>query len=374
MLVANVGSLSSAMPGYSQFLSGLVMFALGLLAPSVAKSIAAAIESHQERFGLRQRQIKRSVYGLQHGILNIDLPPKAMWMNLGYWKGSHGDFTKACTQLLEEVLLVARVTERRDGVTSLCRPLDVVDVGFGCGDQSLYLAQLNRDDGSHRLISYTGITKDEEQFDFAVQRFERHGLIAKDHATRPGSQSDFRVYCADAADPGKWDPDLRASLKSVSKQASLAGSDKWLLGLDTLYHFYPSRAKIFEFASRELGASIMAFDLAFPDGKKPGILNSMLLRLFCIMTSTPYGNLLSTTDYRAQLAALDYDEVTMTDISEHVFDPLVEFLDGRHLQLQMIGKGLGSLRIASWVFKWWSHQKLISAFIIVARKSQMTKP
>lgn len=26
------------------------------------------------------------VYGLEHGVLNIELPTRTMWMNLGYWK------------------------------------------------------------------------------------------------------------------------------------------------------------------------------------------------------------------------------------------------------------------------------------------------
>ena len=29
---------------------------------------------------------KTSIYALHHGVLNLDLLPKSMWMNMGYWK------------------------------------------------------------------------------------------------------------------------------------------------------------------------------------------------------------------------------------------------------------------------------------------------
>ena len=36
--------------------------------------------------------IKEKIYGLHHAILNMDVPPKTMWMNMGYWEvGTAGD-------------------------------------------------------------------------------------------------------------------------------------------------------------------------------------------------------------------------------------------------------------------------------------------
>lgn len=31
---------------------------------------------------------EKKIYGLHHAILNIDVPPKTMWMNMGYWEVS----------------------------------------------------------------------------------------------------------------------------------------------------------------------------------------------------------------------------------------------------------------------------------------------
>ena len=28
---------------------------------------------------------KKKIYALHHAVLNIDIPPKSMWMNMGYW-------------------------------------------------------------------------------------------------------------------------------------------------------------------------------------------------------------------------------------------------------------------------------------------------
>lgn len=27
-----------------------------------------------------------NLYGLEHAILNLDIPPRSMWMNMGYWE------------------------------------------------------------------------------------------------------------------------------------------------------------------------------------------------------------------------------------------------------------------------------------------------
>lgn len=32
------------------------------------------------------RKSRPEMYGLDHAVLNIQLPPQTMWMNLGYWE------------------------------------------------------------------------------------------------------------------------------------------------------------------------------------------------------------------------------------------------------------------------------------------------
>lgn len=38
---------------------------------------------------LGNEPMKKKIYGLHHAILNIDVPPKTTWMNLGYWEVSY---------------------------------------------------------------------------------------------------------------------------------------------------------------------------------------------------------------------------------------------------------------------------------------------
>ncbi len=37
-------------------------------------------------------QEANKIYALHHGVLNIELPPKSMWMNMGYWNVSQHGF------------------------------------------------------------------------------------------------------------------------------------------------------------------------------------------------------------------------------------------------------------------------------------------
>lgn len=38
------------------------------------------------RFIERHLRGESVIYGLHHGILNAEMPPKSMWINMGYWK------------------------------------------------------------------------------------------------------------------------------------------------------------------------------------------------------------------------------------------------------------------------------------------------
>ena len=81
-----------------------------------------------------------NVYGLEHGVLNLPLPPSRMWMNLGYWRDqTHDpqDFPRACQALLERVLSAA--FSQRQPLHSAGTSIHLLDVGFGCGDQTIFL-------------------------------------------------------------------------------------------------------------------------------------------------------------------------------------------------------------------------------------------
>jgi hypothetical protein len=41
---------------------------------------------------------RNDVYGLDHAVLNVQLPPQTMWMNMGYWEVGFS-YGKIFTQL-----------------------------------------------------------------------------------------------------------------------------------------------------------------------------------------------------------------------------------------------------------------------------------
>ena len=36
--------------------------------------------------GDRQIWTQKGLYGFEHAVLNVEVPPKSMWMNMGYWE------------------------------------------------------------------------------------------------------------------------------------------------------------------------------------------------------------------------------------------------------------------------------------------------
>jgi hypothetical protein len=39
--------------------------------------------------GFLKEALESKVYGLDHAVLNVQLPPPTMWMNMGFWKVVH---------------------------------------------------------------------------------------------------------------------------------------------------------------------------------------------------------------------------------------------------------------------------------------------
>ena len=253
----------------------------------------------------------------------------------------------------------------------------VIDLGFGCGDQSIYLAQLARkiqrngdsatDSSRHYLLdSYVGLTIVPSQFRFANERL---------HSSSNRSGGSVKLFCADAAQPSTWTKDIQEAATDTSTEED--GTDvaltapnqaTWVLALDTLYHFIPSREPIFRHAFGKLNASIMAFDLLLSD--TPSIWDLILLRLVCFFASTPFSNFLTITEYRNRLFAAGYDrnKIEIRDISDHVFAGMASFIERRDGELRNTGMTIGRYRVAGKVFKWWARSGIVRGCIVIARR------
>jgi hypothetical protein len=67
--------------------SPVYVYVAGCITGIFLVPILAYILKWATRYLFHQRdEADHSLYRLDHGVLNVELPPKTMWMNMGYWK------------------------------------------------------------------------------------------------------------------------------------------------------------------------------------------------------------------------------------------------------------------------------------------------
>lgn len=287
-----------------------------------------------------------------------------------YWQ-HETEFPDACRALLARVFHTAGLLQLDNygrGVTVVSksherpRSVRLVDVGFGCGDQTLYITKdldwIDADTGDSRPLfdSYLGITIVRAQAESARERLSGCELRTPE----------VQLYCADAADPSSWSPELRQAM--FGNQTS---SCTWLLALDTLYHFKPSRAPLFDNAYSNIHASIMAFDLILSDSAS--LIDRLLLRIVCLMASTPFSNFVTQAEYEKMLVDAGYprEGIEIRDVSEYVFSGIAAYMERREKELRKFGMGLGKFKAAGRVFGWWAKSGVVRGVIVVAKRPEM---
>ncbi|KAL4809109.1 hypothetical protein BDV18DRAFT_133969 [Aspergillus unguis] len=347
-----------------------------------------------------------SIYALDHALLNIPLPPPTMWMNMGYWKNAT-DFPTACAALLDQVLATAGLVGE-DGSPvphDNGKRLRLLDVGIGCGDQSLrclgyrrgipgstsgsgnadvsaavkYEDEKKTVEDKPLFDSYTGITSIPVQAKYAAQRLNQE--------SKSSGSSRGEIFCADAANPASWSEELTASIDSPSPSPSPSPStsqsapgesedpkkegndENWLLALDTLYHFTPSRKPLFSYTRHTLCGSLMAFDLVL--SPTATFLQKLLLRILCLFAGTPFTNFITETEYISLLVSAGYEEekIVVKDISGHVFSGISGYIRDRDevLKTYRMSKGMGKFRGAGKLFGWWARSGVVRGVVVVAR-------
>ncbi|KAH8428821.1 uncharacterized protein LDX57_006500 [Aspergillus melleus] len=326
----------------------------------------------------------RSIYGLDHAVLNTPMPPPSMWMNMGYWKDG-SDLPDACRALLEQVLIAAGLLDSAGHPVPTDRQLHLVDVGIGCGDQSLHMVKLRKpgaqapsNDRNDRVDgvapplfdSYVGLTLLPEQAELARQRLEASATASmKSAPTTSTEPTQVDIFCADAADPTSWPQELQRAIAGASSNtpSRKTTTTTWLLALDCLYHFQPSRAPLLAYAATDLHASFMAFDLLLSDTATAW--QRLLLRGVCLMTRAPYTNFLTQSEYEALLVRAGYsiDDIVVTDISEHVLGGLAGFIRKKDARMRRVGMSVGGkFRAAAMVFDWWARSGVVRGVVVVA--------
>ncbi|KAF9887989.1 hypothetical protein FE257_009378 [Aspergillus nanangensis] len=342
-----------------------------------------------------------NLYGLDHAILHVEVPPKGgMWMNMGYWK--HTDnLPEACEALLDQILIAANLVSedkapmkgdnnlRPEPATQGQIGLKLVDVGIGCGDQTLYLMrQLSKKpqpsttttsattkDSNHRetrcwLDSYVGMTIAQSQANLVQERLAAKAADGNS-ASLSSEKPKMKIFAADAANPPSWSPEIKNAIfgDPETRSKDSCDTETWLLALDTLYHFKPSRKPLFKCAYGDMEASLMGFDLVLSDSAS--LWNKLILRLICAFSGMPYSNFVTKDGYQDMLIRAGYERqmIEMHDVSEHVFSGLAKYLVNKDLELKRYGMTIGKFKGAAKVFSWWATSGLVRGVVFVARRS-----
>ncbi|KAK8922946.1 hypothetical protein H634G_03630 [Metarhizium anisopliae BRIP 53293] len=306
------------------------------------------------------------IYSLGHWKLNLRTPLRSMWMNLGFWKTDDGKpiehFDEATHTLLEQILEAAGLCAK-DGSPIKSDSVAVLDLGFGCGDQTIALAKLIRaEKRSH--FRYVGLTLDEAQLQTARRTVDRALAFGHDGEAVGLSQGSFKLFRANAAKPETWNRTIRSSVDALADEAF---SERWLMALDCLYHFSPSRKPIFNLAAKALNARVMAFDLILDE--EASSWNTILVRLVGLIMGCPLYTFLTEAQYREQLIECGYDRehIEIRDVSDHVFAGVSGYLKRQEAALGQYGISLGGYKLAGRLFEWFDRTRVVKAAIVVGR-------
>ncbi|CRK47549.1 hypothetical protein BN1723_007606 [Verticillium longisporum] len=244
--------------------------------------------------------------------------------------------------------------------------LAVLDLGFGCGDQTWHLARLTAS-GPWSDFRYVGLTLNEAQVQTASRKICREVASATNSSVSADLDiraDAFKLFRADAARPDTWPAPVADAVRALADERF---TDRWLVALDCLYHFSPSRRPVFAFAARELAAHVAAFDLLLSEGASWR--ERLVLRAVGVFMGCPVGTFLVEDEYRDQLVECGYDRegIEIRDITQHVFSGLVGFLDGQERALGEYGISLGGFKLAGRLFDWFARSGVVRAVVVIAR-------
>jgi len=246
------------------------------------------------------------------------MAPKSEWLNMGYWK-STSTFPEACTNLCDEVLDAAHVTAGDR----------VLDVGHACGDSLLHIIS---QPPPHLPKSVVGVTSLPVHYARARCRVDEVlGAMQEEHP-RPVIVLHLGDVIYRPSSPGDH------PLKPLAVTDS-PPFDK-ILALDCAYHF-ETRKAFLELAFTHLspGGRIALADICLPANSRS------LMRRVLDSTSAfmPKENMWTIDEYEAQLRRVGFEDVTVKDITDHVFPGFLTFL-----------------RSKGW--RWWLTERIVAAY------------
>ncbi|CEG72843.1 hypothetical protein RMATCC62417_08328 [Rhizopus microsporus] len=279
---------------------------------------------------------QEEMYGLRHILLNIQLPPSTLWFNMGLWTDNVSSFSDACSKL---VLETAKYTRIQNGNS-------VLDVGFGCGDSCLLLAdQYN--------CNVTGITNELTQVQMANERLtdDQKQKITLLHGSADDLDRLFPKH--------KFDH---------------------ILSIDSAYH-YDTRWDFFKNAYNllndkgTLGLFDFALDPTFSQELKKSSWKLFLFKTICTISKVPAENLMSTpTEYKHKLHQAGFNHICLETVEqEKVFGGISRFMTHQLQNTAKYGVNIGItdklfLRASCFVFHLLATNKWIVPLMVSAEK------
>ncbi|KAG0004052.1 hypothetical protein BGZ80_008908 [Entomortierella chlamydospora] len=245
---------------------------------------------------------QRVMYGLQHAFLNLEVT--GWWFNMGLWdKSKPMRFQDACKALVEKVTSHLNINHESH----------ILDVGFGCGDQDVYMAQL------YQPAQITGITIE------AIQHHAAQELIKR--TSIPGTEIQLHV-----ADASKL-PEFLASTPEVFSRAQdhQDGRFTHVVSIDSAYH-YNTRAQFLKNASLvlvpETGRLALADMILAKPAPTSGLGRAIFKAVFSAM-EVPATNMKTMDEYKQDLMDAGFVDIEIECIEDRVFSGLAQYIQNQ---------------------------------------------
>ncbi|KAF9944279.1 hypothetical protein BGZ70_004838 [Mortierella alpina] len=268
-------------------------------------------------------------YGLQHAFLNLELT--GWWFNMGLWdKGRGMRFQDACKALVRKVTCDLGIDEESH----------ILDVGFGCGDQDVYMAQL------YRPAQITGITIEPIQHHVAQELIKRTEL--------PGTC--VQLHVADASYLPQFLKETPSVFEELSSKAAPGQSHfTHVVSIDSAYH-YNTRASFLQNAAQVLEPNTGRLAMADMILAKPAPTCALGRAIFNAVfgaLNVPVVNMKTMEAYKQDLVDAGFVDIEIECIEDRVFSGLANYIQDQTGRLGgMVKPGV------QWSF-WGLHKGLL---------------
>ncbi|KAF9114273.1 hypothetical protein BGX27_011251 [Mortierella sp. AM989] len=242
---------------------------------------------------------QRVMYGLQHAFLNLEVT--GWWFNMGLWdKSKPMRFQDACKAMVEKVTSHLNINQDSH----------ILDVGFGCGDQDVYMAQL------YQPAQITGITIEAIQHHAALELIKR--------TSTPGTE--IQLHVADASNL----PEFLESTPTVFSKAQ-SNRDRHfthVVSIDSAYH-YNTRAQFLKNAALVLAPETGRLALADMILAKPAPTSKLGRAIFEAVfgaMEVPAINMKTMDEYKQDLKDAGFVDIEIECIEDRVFSGLAQYI------------------------------------------------